>query len=129
MQSRNTVVIVVFSRANMLVLLSYAGYDRWSAMSQVNVCVVDETEREIIREIVLKGIQGALEDQVKHLFEIWMKDHSEQPKRAIVGTNNAVHAFVRARANTLKWDPPMCGDGHKLQSGSSRPYVMPPRKQ
>jgi hypothetical protein len=78
------------------------------AESKVEVMCMDPTERERIRDIVLTGIDKGLEDQIKHLFEIWMKDINEQPKRAMVGTNNAVNAHVRARKQAVEWDPKSC---------------------
>jgi hypothetical protein len=76
--------------------------------SKVEVDCMDPVERERIREIVLNGIDKGLEDQIKHLFSTWMKDLSDQPRRALVGTNTAVNAHVRARKNAAAWDPPNC---------------------
>jgi hypothetical protein len=74
---------------------------------QVQVCM-DATERERIRELVLSGIDKGLEEQIQRLFEIWMKDASDQPRRAMVGTNNAFSAHTRARRQAVQWDPPVC---------------------
>jgi hypothetical protein len=78
-----------------------------SAPSEHKVCM-DATERERIRDIVLNGIDRGLEEQIRHLFEIWMKDSSDQPKRAMVGTDNAYSAHVRARRQAVAWNPPEC---------------------
>jgi hypothetical protein len=78
------------------------------AGAKVQVDCMDPTEREHLRSLTLHGIDDGFHDQIKHLFETWMKDTSDQPKRAMVGTNNAVNAHVRARANALAWDPPVC---------------------
>jgi hypothetical protein len=75
---------------------------------QTKVECMDPTERERIRELVLNGIDKGLETQIQHLFEIWTKDASEQPKRAMVGTNNAFSAHVRARRQAIAWEPPIC---------------------
>src|SRR4029077_4149148 len=77
-----------------------------AASSKVEIDCMDPTERENVRNIVLTGINKGLEEQIARLFETWMKDPSEQPKRAMVGTNNAVNAHVRARNQALKWAPP-----------------------
>jgi hypothetical protein len=78
------------------------------AESKVQVDCMDPTERERIRDIVLRGIDDGLKEQIQHLFEIWMKDISDQPRRAMVGTNNAVNAHVRARKQAVEWNPPTC---------------------
>jgi hypothetical protein len=78
------------------------------ASSKVAVDCMDPTERESVRTLVLQGIDDGLRMQIQHLFEIWTKDLSDQPKRAMVGTNNAVNAHVRARKQAVSWDPPVC---------------------
>jgi hypothetical protein len=81
------------------------------ADAKVQVTCMDPTEREKIRDIMLKAIDRGLEDQIAHLFETWMKDPSDQPQRAQVGSNNAVNAHVRARTAALTWNPPPCSEG------------------
>jgi hypothetical protein len=79
-----------------------------NASSKVQVDCMDPTEREKVRDIVLNGIDQGLEKSIVHLFDIWTKDMSDQPRRAMVGTNNAVNAHARARKQALAWDPPAC---------------------
>lgn len=71
------------------------------------VCV-PVAERERIREVVLEGIDQGLKQHVLKLFDIWMKDDSNQPKRAIEGMAIGISAHVRARANAQNWNPPPC---------------------
>jgi hypothetical protein len=81
----------------------------WSeADAKVQVDCMDPTERERIRDLVLRGIDDGLKEQIQHLFETWMKDISDQPRRAMVGTNNAINAHIRARKQSVEWDPPVC---------------------
>jgi hypothetical protein len=94
--------------------------------SQVKACVSDDAEAELIRTLVLDGINTGLQKQIITLFEVWMKDHAvEQPKRAVNGTNIAVNAFIRARANIYRWEPEVCTVGPKLQSDKARPVPFP----
>jgi hypothetical protein len=73
------------------------------------VSCVDPIERERIREIALMGIDKGLEQAMSHLFEVWQRDpNTEQPKRAQVGTANAINAHIRGRKLALAWDPPPC---------------------
>jgi hypothetical protein len=75
--------------------------------SQPQQCMNSE-EREYLRALTLKGIDAAYQDQIMHLFDIWMKDSHDQPKRAVNGTQIAISAHVRARNNAIKWEPPPC---------------------
>jgi hypothetical protein len=72
-----------------------------------HVCLGPE-EREYIRVLTLKAIDQAYENQIERLFEVWMKDSHEQPKRAINGTQIAISAHTRARNNANNWNPPSC---------------------
>jgi len=103
-----TVVIVLV----ILFALALLGYlsGRWEAEAKVQVDCMDPTERERIRDLVLKGIDDGLQGQIQLLFEVWVKDLSDQPRRAMVGTNNAVNAHVRARKQAVMWDPPLCAN-------------------
>jgi hypothetical protein len=69
---------------------------------------MDDEQRERVRGIILEGIEEALKNQVKHVFEMWMRDSEEQPKRAITGMHIGINAYVRSRASALKWSPPKC---------------------
>lgn len=70
---------------------------------------VEPTERERVRDIVLRGVDDGLQRAMTHLFDVWQKDpNTEQPKRAQVGTTNAVNAHNRARKLALAWNPPAC---------------------
>jgi len=76
--------------------------------AKVAVDCMDPTERENIRGLTLQAINDGFSNQIKLLFEVWMKDPNDQPRRAMVGTNNAVNAHIRARKQALAWDPPSC---------------------
>ena len=88
------------------VLLSVAKDD---AQSKVPYDCVDPTERERIRDLAFKGIDDGLVRAMSHLFDVWQKDpQADQPKRAQVGTTNAINAHNRARKFAIAWDPPTC---------------------
>jgi hypothetical protein len=70
-------------------------------------CMSDEA-RERVRELVLQGIEVGLQDHIKHVFTLWIKDDTEQPKRAITGMHAGIRAYTWARAAALKWNPPRC---------------------
>ena len=75
---------------------------------------VDPTERERVRDLVLAGVDDGLKKAMTHLFDVWQKDpNTEQPRRAQVGTTNAVNAHNRARKLALAWDPPSCSPTEK----------------
>jgi hypothetical protein len=78
-----------------------------SAQAQPQTCFGPE-EREYLRALTIKAIDQAYEDQIIRLFEVWMKDSHEQPRRAINGTQIAISAHARARNNAYNWNPPLC---------------------
>jgi hypothetical protein len=69
---------------------------------------MDAESRERVRGLVLDAIDEGLKNQVVKVFDVWMKDSSDQPKRAIVGMHSGISAYVRSRADALKWAPPLC---------------------
>jgi hypothetical protein len=86
------------------------GYGLASAKSQIiqpEICM-DEATRERIRDIVLEGIDEALKEHTKHIFSIWLKDSTDQPRRAVTGMATGIRAYLGSRANALKWMPPVC---------------------
>jgi hypothetical protein len=79
------------------------------ASSKIPYDCVDPTERERVRQLVLEGVDDGLKKAMTHLFDVWQKDPAtDQPKRAQVGTTNAVNAHNRARRLALAWEPPSC---------------------
>jgi len=86
------------------------------AEGKVSYDCIDPTERERVRELALEGIDDGLKKSMTHLFEVWQKDpEHEQPKRAQVGTTNAINAHNRARKLALSWDPPTCSSQEKAK--------------
>jgi hypothetical protein len=69
---------------------------------------MDAESRERVRGLVLESIDAGLRNQVIKVFDVWMKDPSDQPRRALVGMHEGISAYVRSRANALKWAPPLC---------------------
>jgi hypothetical protein len=69
---------------------------------------MDDESRERVRNLILDGIDTALKNQVQKVFEIWMKDPADQPRRAKIGMHEGIDAYVRSRAQALKWSPPAC---------------------
>ena len=105
--SRLTLIAVVS-----LSFVLYALYDMapisTEAGAQIKVDCADDETREKIRALILTGIDQALINQVAKLFEVWMREAGEPPKRALTGADLATNAYLRARANSLKWNPPLC---------------------
>jgi hypothetical protein len=102
-------------------LLVLALMEQREAASQVNVCVTVE-QRDHIRDVMLKAVDHALDEQVGKLFANWVLDGTGQPKRAQTGTNNAIKAHIIARASILAWDPAECTASFQLQSAETKPW-------
>ncbi len=115
MMTKNLLVLILTVVVTLPVI---AILDYYEAHSQVNVCVTPE-QRNHIRDVMLKAVDGALDSQVDRLFANWVLDGTGQPKRAQTGTNNAIRAFIVARANVLAWDPAECSAGMQLQSANA----------
>ena len=106
-QQRFVAIVVAFTTVA-ITLLVLGQFER-EAEGRVELECVAPTERERVREIALRGIDIGFERAIAHLFDVWVKDpETEQPRRARVGTTNAVNAHARARKLTLAWDPPSC---------------------
>jgi hypothetical protein len=71
------------------------------------ICI-DSEMREKVRGLLLAGLEQALKDHTAQTFDTWMQDKNEQPKRAILGMQMAISAFVRSRAAAQNWNPPAC---------------------
>ena len=69
---------------------------------------VDVKTRDRIRELSLSAIDQALYAHVMNLYDVWLKDPSQQPQRAKVGMANGISAYRRARADALAWNPETC---------------------
>jgi hypothetical protein len=78
------------------------------AQSEPGSYCVDEKTRHSIREMALDSFDDAFKKHIGHLFDIWVKDPAEQPKRASRGMQAAIGAYVRARQDALKWEPTIC---------------------
>jgi hypothetical protein len=65
-----------------------------------------EKDRLII--LAHEAIDEAYKNKVKDLFDIWVRDPVDQPRRAVSGMAIALSAYHRARANVRVWDPPLC---------------------
>jgi hypothetical protein len=117
------IFVLIFTVANTLLLLALfegdpiedlvvGGFTLASietATANIPFDCMDPTERERVRDISLRGIDQGLEAAMQHLYTIWQKDpNTEQPKRARVGTVNAINAHARARRYALDWSPPTC---------------------
>jgi hypothetical protein len=76
--------------------------------SQSSSYCVDERTRSLVRDMAMDSFDTAFRKHVEHLFDIWVKDPAEQPKRASRGMQLAISAYVRARSDALKWDPQIC---------------------
>ena len=100
------IFVMIGTVAGTLLLLALFEHE---AAGKVPYDCTDPIERERIRELALQGIDDGFKQAMAHLFEVWQKDpNTEQPKRAQVGTTNAVNAHIRARSLTLAWQPPTC---------------------
>ena len=86
-----------------LVELVYAVHSQ----AVTEICVSAE-DRERVRGLLLEAIDQGLKTQTVHMYDIWLKDNTEQPSRAIIGMQNGITAYIRTRAAALRWNPRPC---------------------
>jgi hypothetical protein len=79
-----------------------------AADSIIFVCVADPELTDKIRRILHEGLDEALKDAVTRTFEVWMKDPTDQPRRAAQGVRNAVSAYIQSRDKLDLWQPQPC---------------------
>ena len=78
------------------------------AASEAKTACVSDEDRVTIRRLAIDGIDAAFRKHVEGLFDVWMKDLSDQPRRARVGMQNGINAYARARAYVVAWTPEVC---------------------
>jgi hypothetical protein len=71
-------------------------------------CVPDEETKEKIRNILLEATTEALKNHVVRMHEIWMRDDTNQPKRATNGVRQGIRAFISGHTFVKQWNPPLC---------------------
>lgn len=79
-----------------------------AADSQQTSCIENEMVLEQVRSVMLAGIDQALKEHAVKMFNVWMKDPTNQPKRAISGMRSAIIAYNGSRAAAQRWNPPLC---------------------
>lgn len=83
------------------------GYGLASAETRPELCMDDDT-RERVRRLMFEALDNSLRTKVEDLFAVWLRDSTDQPRRAQKGMDNALRAYVGARAAAMKFNPPEC---------------------
>ena len=61
-----------------------------------------------LKTLGLQALDEAFVEQLKHLYAVWMKDDHDQPRRARVGSKNAIIAYTHGRELMRQFSPPDC---------------------
>lgn len=83
------------------------GYGLASAETRPELCM-DADARERVRKLMLEALDNSLREKIESLFAVWLRDATDQPRRAQTGMNTALRAYIGARAAAMKFDPPEC---------------------
>jgi hypothetical protein len=77
----------------------------WSELAKAKTdCIpIDVTARQKVKQILSEGLDEALKEQLKHVFEVWMKDERGQPDRAAFGVRQAIRAYLKSRVGLETW--------------------------
>lgn len=65
-------------------------------------------ELELLKTLTQEALDKALQEQLAHLFGIWMRDPRDQPARAHAGASHAITAWLGARRGATAFQPPLC---------------------
>jgi hypothetical protein len=83
------------------------GYGLASAETRPELCMDSDT-RERVRRLMFEALDNSLREKIESLFAVWLRDATDQPRRAQTGMNSALRAYVGARGAAMKFDPPEC---------------------
>jgi hypothetical protein len=83
------------------------GYGLASAETRPELCM-DADTRERVRRLMFEALDNSLRGKIESLFAVWLRDATDQPRRAQTGMNSALRAYVGARAAAMRFDPPEC---------------------
>lgn len=69
----------------------------------------DESTKQHIRELMLRGLDTAFQDRITSLFEVWMRSGGDQPAHPTRrGIEQGVDGYVYGRGRILAWTIPVC---------------------
>jgi lauroyl/myristoyl acyltransferase len=77
------------------------------AQVQIAACATEE-EQVKIKALVQEGLENALVDRSYHLFNVWMQDGTDQPRRAQVGLSKAITAYLQSNKGAGLWHTARC---------------------
>jgi hypothetical protein len=97
-------VTLVIAIALAFILLNIAEKE---APSQAQHCADEET-RERIRDLSFEAFDQAFKNHTMRLFDNWLLDPHDQPKRAQAGMQNGIRAYLRGRDLAMAWTIPPC---------------------
>jgi hypothetical protein len=83
------------------------GYGLASAETRPELCMDSDT-RERVRKLMIEALDNSLRQKIESLFAVWLRDATDQPRRAQTGMNSALRAYVGARDAAAKFNPPEC---------------------
>lgn len=61
-----------------------------------------------LKALGFEALDNAFRTHLEHLFEIAMKDATDQPRRMRVGTQNAIHGWVTSYNFIVQYHRPEC---------------------
>jgi hypothetical protein len=85
-----------------LILVACVGY--WTGQWEADAAAVDPPSKyeDQILALDRQAIDNAYLRKVEQLFEVWLRDPTEQPARAVRGVQSARRAYIGARIEIEK---------------------------
>lgn len=107
MSTLGTAVLTLFVPGVLLLVYLMLQATIAAPKPDVVVCVPAEM-LEKIRDTMIHGLDDALRRHTIRVYNTWMKDPSEQPRRARAGMKHGIDAYIGAYKAAHDWNPPPC---------------------
>ena len=104
-----TAIIILVVLLFMWVFELLSAHERVMAQSSDSIIkCADADVRDKLKALSYESLDAAFRDRVVHLYSVWLRDDTEQPKRFLNGARGALRAYIQGRHVVSVWDPPPC---------------------
>jgi hypothetical protein len=101
-------MIVIVWAAVLVTVVTVLAVERSSSQVEKPLCMPDTQTIEHMRAMFAAGIETSFKQHVANMFEVWVKDPVDQPRRAVAGMRAATSAYLRSQAWIKNWQPELC---------------------
>lgn len=84
-----------------------AQYELESALTETVPCGPKELEVKL-KQVMNEALEQALLEHIQNTYEVWMKDETDQPRRAATGIRKGINAYIQATNGISRWQLMTC---------------------